>query len=154
LVVLIGHTFDYITENKLALLSKQCGFIDYSSLYKGYKCLDMNMGRAYISRDAIFDEAKFSFSNPSSTFIEQSQGNNSFNWKTNLLHNFLPVTSVAIAQSNAENPHGGMHGSSPESALWADGIIPSLSNNLSPKDAPSLARNLAYFRCSFSCIEC
>ena len=68
----------------------------------------MDTGRAYISRDVIFDEAIFPFSNPSSTIADQSQGDASFNQNTNLLHNLLPVNSVAVATHDAGNPAGGM----------------------------------------------
>ena len=36
-------------------------FIGYSSLHKGYKCLDPKDGRVYISRDVVFDEHIFPF---------------------------------------------------------------------------------------------
>jgi hypothetical protein len=44
------------------LRSKQCAFLGYSNLHKGYKCLDFQSGRVYISRDVIFDEEVFPFS--------------------------------------------------------------------------------------------
>ena len=37
----------------------QCAFLGYSTLHKGFKCLDINYGRLYISRDVIFDETVF-----------------------------------------------------------------------------------------------
>jgi hypothetical protein len=37
-------------RHKLSFRSKPCVFIGYSSLHKGYKCLDMDSGRVYISR--------------------------------------------------------------------------------------------------------
>jgi histone deacetylase 1/2 len=39
---------------KLAFRSKQCVFIGYSPLHKGVKCLEINSGRVYISRDVVF----------------------------------------------------------------------------------------------------
>jgi hypothetical protein len=36
-------------------------FIGYSSLHKGYRCLDISTGRIYISRDIVFDEIVFPF---------------------------------------------------------------------------------------------
>jgi transposase InsO family protein len=48
-------------KHKLSFRSKQCVFIGYSSLHKGYKCLDPDSGRVYISRDVKFDEQVFPF---------------------------------------------------------------------------------------------
>jgi hypothetical protein len=36
-------------------------FLGYSNLHKGYKCLDISMGRLYISHDIVFDEMVFLF---------------------------------------------------------------------------------------------
>ena len=44
------------------LRSTQCVFLGYSPLHKGYKCLDVNSGRVYISLDVVFDETLFPFS--------------------------------------------------------------------------------------------
>jgi hypothetical protein len=41
-------------------------FIGYSALHKGYKCLDSDSGRVYISHDVIFDEHVFPFDKLSS----------------------------------------------------------------------------------------
>lgn len=43
-------------SRKLAFRSIQCVFLGYSSLHKGFKCLDISTGRIYISRDVVFDE--------------------------------------------------------------------------------------------------
>jgi hypothetical protein len=63
-------------NHKLAFRSTQCVFLGYSSMHKGYKCLDRSTGRIYISRDVVFDEHFFPFAsapsaptNPSSTAI-------------------------------------------------------------------------------------
>jgi len=50
-------------KHKLQFRSKQCAFLGYSNLHKGYKCLDISTGRVYISRDVVFDESIFPFSN-------------------------------------------------------------------------------------------
>lgn len=47
---------------KLEFRSKQCPFLGYSNLHKGFKCLDISTGRVYVSRDVIFDEMVFPFS--------------------------------------------------------------------------------------------
>jgi hypothetical protein len=36
-------------------------FLGYSSLHKGFKCLEPSSGRVYISRDVVFDEIVFPF---------------------------------------------------------------------------------------------
>ena len=48
-------------SKKLEFRSKQCVFLGYSNLHKGYKCLDPTQGRVYISRDVVFDETIFPF---------------------------------------------------------------------------------------------
>jgi histone deacetylase 1/2 len=49
-------------KHKLAFRSKECAFLGYSNLHKGFKCLDISTGRVYISRDVTFDENIFPFS--------------------------------------------------------------------------------------------
>jgi hypothetical protein len=46
---------------KLEFRSKQCAFLGYNTLHKGYKCLDIFTGRVYISRDIVFDETVLLF---------------------------------------------------------------------------------------------
>jgi hypothetical protein len=48
-------------SHKLAFRSKQCAFLGYSNLHKGFKCLDTHSGRIYISWDVVFDETIFPF---------------------------------------------------------------------------------------------
>ena len=48
-------------SRKLSFRSTQCAFLGYSSMHKGFKCLDISTGRIYISRDVVFDEAVFPF---------------------------------------------------------------------------------------------
>jgi hypothetical protein len=47
--------------HKLAFRSKQCIFLGYTTLHKGYKCLDVDIGRVYVSRDVVFDKKLFPF---------------------------------------------------------------------------------------------
>lgn len=49
-------------NHKLMFRSKQCVFLGYSAQHKGVKCLDVSTGHVYISRDVVFDETKFPFS--------------------------------------------------------------------------------------------
>jgi hypothetical protein len=46
---------------KLEFRSKQCVFLGFSNLHKGYKCLEPKEGHVYISRDVVFDESVFPF---------------------------------------------------------------------------------------------
>jgi hypothetical protein len=36
-------------------------FLEYSTLHKGYKCLDVSNGQVYISQDVVSDEQVFPF---------------------------------------------------------------------------------------------
>jgi hypothetical protein len=55
-------------SHKFSLRSKECVFLGYSSHHKGYKCLHIESGRMYISRDDVFHENSFpSVAVPSST---------------------------------------------------------------------------------------
>ena len=55
-------------KHKLEYRSKQCVFLGYSPLHKGYKCLHIPTNRVYISRDVVFDETVF----PSSTLTSST----------------------------------------------------------------------------------
>jgi len=48
-------------SRKLQFRSKQCVFLGYSNMHKGFKCLDISEGRVYISRDVVFDENVYPF---------------------------------------------------------------------------------------------
>jgi hypothetical protein len=55
-------------KQKLEFRSKKCVLLAYSSLYKGYKCLHVPTNKLYISRDVVFNENVFPFSQlPSSS---------------------------------------------------------------------------------------
>ena len=49
-------------SRKLQFRSKECVFLGYSNIHKGFKCLDLSSGCVYISRDVVFDEDVFPFS--------------------------------------------------------------------------------------------
>ena len=53
--------------HKLSFRSTMCVFLGYSSMHKGYKCLDRSTGRIYISRDVVFDESVFPYPSPGVT---------------------------------------------------------------------------------------
>ncbi|GJT58611.1 retrovirus-related pol polyprotein from transposon RE1, partial [Tanacetum coccineum] len=53
-----------VRAHKLAPRSIPCVFIGYNPQYKGYKCLDPDSSRIYITRHARFDEVTFPFASP------------------------------------------------------------------------------------------
>jgi hypothetical protein len=94
-------------------------FLGYSSFHKGYKCLDMDSGCVYISRDVIFDENIFSFQKTtsqspaahSSNLHALQMGNNSVNMDCScvqiaVLANPVPAENPAATsqQSTSKNP--------------------------------------------------
>jgi hypothetical protein len=45
--------------HKLQFCSRQCIFLGYSNLHKGFKCLDVAEGHVYISHDVVSDETVY-----------------------------------------------------------------------------------------------
>jgi hypothetical protein len=93
----------YYNNHKLAFRSKECAFLGYSNLHKGFKCLDISTGRVYISRDVVFDEDVLPFSklHPNAGARLRSE--------ILLLPSALPNTSsgdesVGDSMTNAANP--------------------------------------------------
>jgi hypothetical protein len=92
-------------KHKLSFRSKECVFLGYSTLHKGYKCLDLDSGRVYVSRDVIFDENVFPFSRPvhnSSAFKPSTSSNenifqmanNGVNLGYDHMYTLLPLASL------------------------------------------------------------
>lgn len=77
--------------HKLQFRSKQCTFLGYSPFHKGFKCLDPDSGRVYISRDVTFDESLFPFQ-----FLHSNAGRR-FQDEINLLPTYLlnPTSGVS-----------------------------------------------------------
>jgi hypothetical protein len=48
-------------HRKLEFHLKECAFLGYSNMHKGFKCFDIATGWVYISRDVVFDENIFPF---------------------------------------------------------------------------------------------
>jgi hypothetical protein len=63
-------------DKKLSFKTSQCLFIGYSASHKGYKCFDRTTGRVYISRDVVFDENVFPFSQSASQGEPSVQNSN------------------------------------------------------------------------------
>jgi hypothetical protein len=63
-------------DKKLSFRIRQCVFIGYSASHKGYKCFDRTTGRVYISRDMVFDENVFPFSQSASQGEPSVQNSN------------------------------------------------------------------------------
>src|ERR1044072_6321018 len=47
--------------SKLSFRSSECVFVGYSTTHKGYKCLNPS-GRLYISKDVLFNQFRFPYS--------------------------------------------------------------------------------------------
>ncbi|KAG9444821.1 hypothetical protein H6P81_016161 [Aristolochia fimbriata] len=52
------------SAHKLEDRSTACIFLGYHPNYKGYKCLDVTRNKLYVSRNAVFDETIFPYSQP------------------------------------------------------------------------------------------
>jgi histone deacetylase 1/2 len=89
-------------NRKLEFRSKKCVFLGYSSLHKGYKCLHVPTNRMYISRDVVFDESVFPFSQLS------TQNSDSINHSTPNIGQFddLAHTSLLLPNHDAGKIRG------------------------------------------------
>ena len=78
------------TSHKLEPRSKECLFLGYSTLSKGYLCLDLVTKHLYTSRHVVFNESKFPFSttSPSLSASPSSIPSSVSNplWLSNLLY--------------------------------------------------------------------
>jgi histone deacetylase 1/2 len=87
-------------NRKLDFRSKKCVFLGYSSLHKGYKCLHLPTNRVYISRDVVFDEGVFPFSQLPMSSLEST------NHSTPNIGQFDDVANTLLLLPN----HGAGHG--------------------------------------------
>jgi hypothetical protein len=74
-------------------------FLGYSALYKGYKCLDTDSGRVYISRDVVFDEHVLPFARQPPT-ISQTQPQSPINYVSHV----LPL-NISSTNLNCDHMH-------------------------------------------------
>lgn len=72
---------------KLSPLSTPCIFTGYASAQKGYRCLDPQTDKIYVSRHVIFNENIF----PYSQLTQQNSSQSSFNFIPPLL--MVPISS-------------------------------------------------------------
>jgi hypothetical protein len=103
-------------KNKLAFRSIECVFLGYSSLHKGYKCLDQSSSRVYVSRDVVFDEHVFPFyrdsTNPASSLHSLHLDNSNVNLNfdrmcTPVSSNPLRAAVQVQSPSNSVEPSAG-----------------------------------------------
>jgi hypothetical protein len=106
-------------KHKLSFRSKECVFLGYSSLHKGYKCFDPDSGRIYISREVIFDENVFPFQrlsmSPNPPLRDKQLDDHSILLSYDPMHVRLPAVSL-----DADNPANACATS--RSAAGASGI--------------------------------
>lgn len=110
--------------HKLRYRSKQCVFIWYSNLHKGYKCLHIATGQVYISRDVIFYEGVFPFdksSNFSSIHGKQPAESMSV---------LLPQLAISVLNPSVTGQQGNSHTVVIDNASIPDPINDSISIEL------------------------
>jgi hypothetical protein len=84
---------------KLQQRSKECVFLGYSNLQKGFKCLVVATGRIYISRNVTFDEDVFPFSK-----LHLNEGAK-LRSEVHVLPDLFPVQPVRSGHDNVAAPH-------------------------------------------------
>jgi histone deacetylase 1/2 len=100
---------------KLAYRSQECVFLGYSSVYKGYKCLSPE-GRIYISKDVLFNEQKFPYSQlfPSSSLGPSPSGTSSQSSSIPLI---IPSQPTPTPTQSSPNPTHTPPNSSPPTPI-------------------------------------
>ena len=99
-------------KNKLDSRSEKCVFLGYSHMHLGYRCLSLITCKLYISRDVIFKENIFHFSNsilfstPPSTESQGILGQGPvIIAPSQSLSEFAPLASSFINKSTSSPPH-------------------------------------------------
>lgn len=69
-------------------------FLGYSSIHKGYKCLDLNTNRLYSSRDVIFHEETFPYSTHQPVTVRHSNLDHTQNTSHVQLPVLNPLSSI------------------------------------------------------------
>ena len=86
--------------HKLNFRSQECLFQGYSSSHKGYKCLSSS-GRVYISKDVLFNELRFPYSE---LFPSSSSSTKSLDSYFSLSPNISPPCVATIPQITQTSP--------------------------------------------------
>ncbi|WVZ62530.1 hypothetical protein U9M48_012269 [Paspalum notatum var. saurae] len=108
-------------SKKLSFRSKQCVFIGYSASHKGYKCLDRQTGRVYISRDVIFDEKMFPFQISTEQSKSPAQtGSQPILLPTAINLNLYTESSLTDTNTNMPDPSNIPHTNPPSSPEISD----------------------------------
>ena len=115
----------------LSFLFKKCVFLGYRSLHRGYKCLDTDSGRVYISRDVIFDDNVFPFNRALPSCSPTLQPT----------HNAPDLCTLHLGNSrtNLENDH--MHISMPTNSFDAESLVPTSASGF-PQNHPRPATRI------------
>jgi hypothetical protein len=126
-------------DHKLQSRSISCVFLGYSTLHKGYRCLDLTNHRLYISRHVQFNELNFSFaemSNSPSVVLPTLTST------LTVLHDLSSQPGASPSQITSSSTH-----SSPSSVPHSTTFLPSApthhmltrtkTSNLKPKQFPN-----------------
>jgi hypothetical protein len=98
------------SPHKLSPRSKTCVFLGYSSVYKGYKCLNLSTNRIYISRHVIFYETTFPFKDQQGSSQSSPSSTNTYPLQLLSFNNFSPISSsddssTSISLPSTPSPH-------------------------------------------------
>ena len=97
-------------KNKLDSRSEKCLFLGYSHMHLGYRCLSLITGKLYISRDVIFKENIFSFSNSALFSTPPSTESQGILGQGLVIiapshSEFVPLASSFLNKSTSSPPH-------------------------------------------------
>jgi hypothetical protein len=98
------------SPHKLSPRSKTCVFLGYSSVYKGYKCLDLSTNRIYVSRHVIFDETAFPFKDQQGSSQSSPSSTSTYPLQLLSFNNFPAISSsddssTSISVPSTPYPH-------------------------------------------------
>jgi histone deacetylase 1/2 len=137
LEVLGGLTCAPFSSRKLQFRSKQCVFLGYSNLHKGFKCLDPAEGRIYISRDVVFDEHLFPFASLRPNAGAQLRA------EMQLLPDILLNSTAGLGNDNLLVPHVSSSSPAKHSPSSGEALL-STGTNLEQEGNESAAQGTPY----------